>query len=88
MIEEKTKVFFKHKRIRNIRFSSDIIYVSKAKIKHTNNKVTIILYVYNKQKDIIQRNIKNIVKYMYNIPGLIKLRVLNRIPKKSILFYI
>ena len=89
MIEEKIKIYFKNKRVRKDRFLSNRIYVSKAKTKHTNDKVIITLYIYNKQKYIIQRKIKNIIKYIYSVPNyFFKLPKKGKISKKSILFYI
>jgi hypothetical protein len=89
MIEEKIKTFFKRRRVRKDRFLSNRIYVSRVKTKHTNNKVIITLYIYNKQKYIIQRKIKNIIKYIYNVPNyFFKLSKKGKISKKSILFYI
>ncbi len=40
----------KYKRFRARRLSSHKIYISKGEFKHTNNKVTINMYIYNRQK--------------------------------------
>ena len=40
----------KYKRFRARRLSSHKIFISKGEFKHTNNKVTINIYVYNRQK--------------------------------------
>jgi hypothetical protein len=50
MIEDKLKLQVKRRRSNKIIYSADKIYVSRAELKHTNTKVTILLYVYNKQK--------------------------------------
>ena len=36
--------------LRSRRFSSNKIYISNGEFKHTNNKVTITLYIFNRQK--------------------------------------
>jgi hypothetical protein len=50
MMEDKLRLSFKRRRPNKIRYSADKIYVSRAELKHTNTKVTILLYIYNKQK--------------------------------------
>lgn len=50
MMEDKLKLQVKRRRSNKIIYSADKIYVSRAELKHTNTKVTILLYVYNKQK--------------------------------------
>lgn len=62
MIIEKIKIRFKSRSIRKKRFSSNKVYVSRAEMKHTNSKVTITLYIYNKQKYYLKRKLINIVK--------------------------
>ena len=49
----KIESYVRTKRIlrRLRRLSSNRIFISKGEFKHTNNKVTITLYVYNKQKN-------------------------------------
>ena len=39
------------------------IFVSKAEIKHTNNKAIITIYVYNKEKPILKQGLKLLKKY-------------------------
>ena len=70
MVEDKIKLLFKRRRTNKIRYSADKIYVSRPELKHTNNKITIMLYIYNKQKLSIElfltkqlvlcKNLKNI----------------------------
>jgi len=68
IIENKIKILFKRRRVRKNRFSANRIYISRAEMKHTNTKVVIILYTYNKQKHLLKRKIKNIflMKYIDN----------------------
>jgi hypothetical protein len=71
MVEDKMKLLFKSRRTNKIRSSSEKIYVSRPELKHTNNKITIMLYIYNKQKLSIElfltkqlilcKNFKNIL---------------------------
>lgn len=55
MLENKIKLSFKRRRTNKIRYSADKIYASRAELKHTNTKLTIMLYIYNKQKISITR---------------------------------
>src|SRR5580692_10377213 len=58
-------MLFKRRRVRNNRFSANRIYISGAEMKHTNAKVIITLYTYNKQKYIFNRKIRSIAKNIY-----------------------
>ena len=62
MFENKIKILFKRRRANKNRYSANKIYVSRAEIKHTNTKLLIILYTYNKQKSFIERNLRKLVK--------------------------
>lgn len=61
MLENKIKLSLKRRRPNKIRYSANKIYLGKAELKHTNNKLTIMLYAYNKQKSFIERYIRKIV---------------------------
>lgn len=63
MVEKKAKVFFKRRRSNKSRYSANKIYISKAELKHTNNKLVVILYAYNKQKLSIEEYIRRIVEF-------------------------
>jgi hypothetical protein len=39
------------------------IFVSKAEIKHTNNKAIITIYIYNKEKPVLKEGLKTLKKY-------------------------
>lgn len=58
MLENKIKVLFKRRRHNKSRYSANKLYVSRAETKHTNTKLVILLYVYNKQKASVQRYLK------------------------------
>src|ERR1700743_2795569 len=62
MIIDKIKIRFKSRNPRKSRLSSNKVYVSRAEIKHTNTKVVITLYIYNKQKYYLKRKLINIIK--------------------------
>jgi hypothetical protein len=62
MIIEKIKIRFKSRNPRKTRLSSNKVYVSRAEMKHTNTKVVITLYIYNKQKYYLKRKLISIVK--------------------------
>jgi len=57
MVEDKIKLLFKRRRTNKIRYSADKIYLSRPELKHKNNKITIIIYIYNKQKLSIERGL-------------------------------
>jgi hypothetical protein len=61
MLQNKIKVLFKRRRDNKSRYSANKIYVSRAELKHTNTKLLIILYTYNKQKLSIERYIRKLV---------------------------
>jgi hypothetical protein len=62
MIIDKVKIQFKSRNPRKTRLSSNKVYVSRAEMKHTNTKVVITLYIYNKQKYYLKRKLISIVK--------------------------
>ena len=61
MLQYKIKILFKRRRHNKSRYSANKIYVSRAELKHTNTKLFIILYTYNKQKSSIERYIRKFV---------------------------
>ena len=65
ILTSKLKILFKRRRVRKNRFSANRIYVSRAEMKHTNAKVIITLYTYNKQKSIFNRKIRSLAKNIY-----------------------
>jgi hypothetical protein len=78
MLEYKIKILFKRRRHNKSRYSANKIYVSRAELKHTNTKLFIILYTYNKQKSSIE-------KYIRQFSTLTKiLKVLSESPIKYI----
>ena len=61
MLQDKIKILFKRRRDNKIRYSANKIYASRAELKHTNTKLYITLYVYNKQKSSIEWYIRKII---------------------------
>jgi len=61
MLQYKIKILFKRRRDNKSRYSANKIYVSRAELKHTNSKLIIILYTYNKQKLSIEQYIRKLV---------------------------
>ena len=43
------------------------IYVSKAEIKHTNNKAIITIYLFNKEKSILKRKLRQLIQEYKNL---------------------
>lgn len=62
MLENKIRKTFKRRRDNKTRYSANRIYVSRTELKHTNTKLLISLYVYNKQKSSIERYIRKLIK--------------------------
>ena len=55
MLGDKIRFTFKRRRPNKIRYSGNKIFISRAEFKHTNAKLTILLYAYNKQKLSIEK---------------------------------
>jgi len=60
MLNYKTYAF-KRRRHNRIRYSANKIYSGRAELLHTNSKIHIILYLYNKPKAVLKWNIRKIV---------------------------
>ena len=61
MLQNKIKTLFKRRRDNKMRYSSNKIYASRVELLHTNTKLFITLYAYNKQKSSIERQIRKII---------------------------
>lgn len=75
MLGDKIKFSFKRRRTNKSRYSAKKIYLSRPEIKHTNTKLTILLYVYNKQKLSIEKYINKIVKLTTTEKQLVKEKI-------------
>jgi len=56
----------RHIEVRMKRLSLNKILVSKAKIEHTNNKVIITLYTYNRNKKVILHKVKTLYNSLFS----------------------
>jgi hypothetical protein len=66
MGKSKIKNLFKRQHVRNWkqRYSANKIYVSKTELKYNNKKLLIILYIYNKQKLVVEQLIIKIINFV------------------------
>lgn len=61
MLLNKIKVLFKRRRAKKIRYSANKIYTSRVEFKHTNSKISVTLFIYNKQKLYFENFLENIL---------------------------
>ena len=67
-ILKKTVHRFRRRRNKKIRYSANKLFISNAELKHTNNKLVVLVYLFNKKKLTIQSSlIKNIYNFFKNI---------------------
>nr|YP_010129771.1 ribosomal protein S3 [Corynespora cassiicola]QPZ49920.1 ribosomal protein S3 [Corynespora cassiicola]UFY98812.1 ribosomal protein S3 [Corynespora cassiicola]UFY98828.1 ribosomal protein S3 [Corynespora cassiicola] len=89
MLENKIRKTFKRRRDNKTRYSANRIYVSRTELKHTNTKLLISLYVYNKQKSSIERYIRKLIKWTIEKENLVKEKIIHgKEQKKNRLTYI
>lgn len=91
--EKKIKFFFLRRWMRRV--STNRILVSKAELKHTNDKIVIILYIYNRQAKYYLNKIKKLntyfIYFLFSIKNFIggnKMfqRKINKLNKKNLKF--
>ena len=72
---------------RRRKLSTNRIFLSKGEFKHTNNKVIITLYIYNKQKNnyLLKLKKRYINKFLINILSFKKNNIIKSLSKKNIL---
>lgn len=61
IIQDKIRIVYKRRRSNRGRYSANKIYVSRPELKHTNTKLSIIIYIYNKQLSSIEINIRRFI---------------------------
>lgn len=66
MFENRIKIIYKRRPVNKERYSANKIYVSRSELKHTNRKLLITLYIYNKQKEIFEINLRRLMKLPLN----------------------
>ena len=64
MFEKKIQILYKRRRANKERYSANKVYISRAELKHSNTKLTIILFTYNKQKSIIEGFVRKLLKFI------------------------
>ena len=75
------KIKSRRLRIRGRRLSTNRILISRAELKHTNDKVVVTIYVYNRQKEYYFNKIIRIATTDNLLPNRIKIKI---IKKKSL----
>ena len=75
------KIKSRRLRIRGRRLSTNRILISRAELKHTNDKVVVTIYVYNRQKKYYFNKIIRIGTIKNLLPNTIKIKI---IKKKSL----
>ena len=61
MLQKKIKILFKRRRDNKIRYSANKVYTSRAELQHTNNKLLITIYAYNKKRSSFEHYIRKLV---------------------------
>ena len=61
MSENIIRRIYKRRRSNKTRYSADKIYVSRPELNHTNTKITVMLYTYNKKKFSLERDIRKLL---------------------------
>jgi hypothetical protein len=71
MLDNKIHVPYKRRRPNKSRYSADKIYGSRAEFKHTNTKLTVLVFIYNKAKISLERSLSITVKgkSIYDVLG-------------------
>lgn len=83
MLENKIKLLYKTRRNNKSRYSANKLYVSRAETKHTNNKLVILLYVYNKQKASVQRYVRKHIIFTIVKEYLVKDKIIKILTQKN-----
>src|SRR3978361_2056557 len=89
LYNRKIESIIRRKKIYNRRrkLSINRIFLSKGEFKHTNNKVIITFYIYNKQKNnyLLKLKKRYINKFLINILSFKKNNLIKSLSKKNIL---
>jgi hypothetical protein len=64
MSELKVKNVFKRRRPRKSNYSSKKVHLSRVELKHTNNSITILLYIYNRPKFLYEQYTRKLVNFV------------------------
>ena len=85
MIEDNTRILFKRRRPNKSRYSANKIYISRAELKHSNTKLVIILYTYNKKKLSVEQSIIKFVDFTRTKKSVIGNKIKNTIIHNKLL---
>src|ERR1700709_2942495 len=89
LYNRKIESIIRRKKIynRQRKLSINRIFISKGEFKHTNNKVIITLYIYNKQKNnyLLKLKKRYINKFLINMLSFKKNNLIKSLSKKNIL---
>jgi len=72
------KIKSRRLRIRGRRLSTNRILISRAELKHTNDKVVVTIYVYNRQKQYYFNKIIRIAALDNLVPNRIKIKIIKK----------
>ena len=64
MFEIKKKFLYKRRHTKKNHNTANRIYVSRAEVKHSSTKLTILLYIYNKQNSIFEGKIRKLIQFI------------------------
>jgi hypothetical protein len=88
MLQDKIKILFKRRRHNKSRYSANKIYVSRTETKHTNTKLVILLYVYNKQKASVERHVRKHINLTITKKYLVENDIVEKLINKNRLTHI
>lgn len=75
MLDLNEKTFHRYKRVKLRRFSSNKIIISKANVNHFNDRITITIFLFNKQKNLIKSKLEKLdLSFFFKIAKIIKKR--------------
>lgn len=75
MLDLNEKTFHRYKRVKLRRFSSNKIIISKANVNHFNDRITITIFLFNKQKSLIKSKLEKLdLSFFFKIAKIIKKR--------------
>jgi hypothetical protein len=88
MLQDRIKILFKRRRHNKSRYSANKIYVSRTETKHTNTKLVILLYVFNKQKASVERHVREHINLTITKKYLVENEIVEKLINKNRLTHI
>ena len=77
-LEKKIKIKSRLLRAKRRRLSTNRILISRAELKHTNDKVVVTVYVYNRQRKYYFNKISSLAKRKNLLPNTIKIKIMKK----------